>query len=165
MSRRALGTLIAVSQRYKRGGQNANNPNTKTRRNLYLLGYKMNKPADKDLYERVKRSIYRKMKPSAYASGHIVQEYKRQYEKLHPGGKPYTGKKRADAPLKRWYAEDWTNERGNVGYGGRKDSIYRPNVRVNKKTPLTFSQISPQDIAAAKREKKRTGRVKNFKRT
>jgi hypothetical protein len=41
--------------------------------------------------------------------------------------------------------------------------IYRPTVKVSKKTPTTFQELTNKEIERARREKARTGRVKKFK--
>ena len=63
--------------------------------------------------------------------------------------------------LGRWFAERWRNQRGEVGYKYKGD-VYRPTRRVNKKTPTTFSELSPKRLSRARSEKKRTGRVSKF---
>lgn len=89
----------------------------------------MSVPLNKALYARVKEKageVY--SKPSAYKSGYIVREYKRQ------GGKYKSISN--EKPLKRWYAEKWKSV-------GDKDQypVYRPTKRINKKTPLLASEI------------------------
>jgi len=113
-------------------------------------------PTDKALYERVKRRVYREMPThSAYRSGRLVQEYKKA------GGR-YTGSK-ASAPLKRWFDEDWRNQRGGTGYK-KKGDVYRPTKRVSSKTPATHKELSKSQIEKARNEKAKTGRVKRFKK-
>ena len=48
------------------------------------------------------------------------------------------------------------------GYQSKSD-IYRPTVRVDKKTPTTMNELSKEQIKSAREEKLKTGRVKNFK--
>jgi hypothetical protein len=74
--------------------------------------------------------IYRK--PSAYKSGYIVKTYKQL-------GGTYTDDKK-DKPLKRWFNERW-QDIGNKAY-----PVYRPTVRINKKTPLLSSEIKPKQL-------------------
>lgn len=81
-----------------------------------------------ELYEEVKKQadeIYKKA--SAYKSGYIIREYKRR------GGE--FGDDNKEKPLKRWFKEKWTDI-GNLEY-----PVYRPTVRINKKTPLTVNEI------------------------
>ena len=92
-------------------------------------------------------------KPSAYRSGMLVKLYK------EAGGR-YEGE--GQRKLKRWFEEQWRNQRGEVGYKLKSD-VYRPTARVSKDTPLTFNELSRKDITHARHEKLRTGRVKRFK--
>ena len=104
----------------------------------------MPEPSNKELYEEVKKEVYAKyQKPSAYRSGLLVQEYKRR-------GGTYEGKKNNKEGLARWYAERWLNEKGKVGYQN-KNSIYRPTIRITKDTPVTFQELTPQEIERAKK--------------
>lgn len=100
-----------------------------------------NNVIDKELYCRVKQSIKKKVKvfPSAYASGLIVQEYKRR------GGR-YSGNKNGD--LKRWFDEKWVNIcTSDFSPCGRKQTdtkkypYCRPSKRVSKKTPTTVHEL------------------------
>ena len=118
-------------------------------------------PNDKDLYEKIKKEITSKYKPSAYRSGLLVQKYKEAYFKKHKNNTAYTGDK-SNSNLKRWFDEKWRSDTGKVGYSN-KSSVYRPTVRVNNKTPTTFQELSRSQIERAKKEKARTGRVKKFK--
>ncbi len=110
-------------------------------------------PKNLVLYEKVKKSVYRKMPiHSAYRSGHVVKKYK-QLGGTFIGGGP--------RPLSRWFAENWKSDRGLYGYTS-KSSVYRPTIRVTSRTPLTFSELSKSRLLRAKREKGRTGHVKRF---
>jgi len=125
----------------------------------------MSEPSDKQLYERVKKQIYAKYPThSAYRSGLLVKRYKQEYTRLHPDSAPYMGTKQSKEGLSRWFAEEWTNQRGDIGYQ-KKGDVYRPNIRITEQTPLTFSELSKTDIAKAQKQKKRTGRVKRFSST
>jgi hypothetical protein len=90
-------------------------------------------PADKSLYERVKKEadkIYDK--PSAYKSGYIVKKYKEL------GGEYLDDKKTRG--LKRWFKEDWRDI-------GKKDyPVYRPTKRISSKTPLTADEIDKDQL-------------------
>ena len=111
-------------------------------------------PANKELYERIKKEVYEEMpKHSAYRSSILVKRYK------EAGGK-YLGKK-TNSGLVRWHTESWKNQRGEEGYK-KKGDVYRPTKRVNAKTPTTFSELSKDDIKKAMAEKKKTGRVKKY---
>lgn len=122
----------------------------------------MPEPADKDLYEKVKKFIYMKYPiHSAYRSGLLVKEYKKQFLNRYPERSPYLGKKSSNSGLPRWFAEEWRNQRGEIGYSTFAD-IYRPTRRVNKGTPITFKELSPERVQRAQKEKFMTGRVKRF---
>jgi hypothetical protein len=106
-------------------------------------------PTDKDLYEAVK--VYADIvysKPSAYKSGFIVKTYKKlggTYKDEHD-----------EKPLKRWYLEHWKN----VGDGDYP--VYRPTIRVNKKTPLTVDEIDRQNLNAQIKLKQKIKGDKNL---
>ena len=112
-------------------------------------------PTNPQLYSRVKRDIIRENPiHSAYRSGLIVKRYKEL-------GGGYKGPKPTKTGLVRWFKEDWKSDTGRYGYTS-KSSVYRPTKRITKDTPKTFSELTPQELTRAKREKARTGRVKNF---
>jgi len=94
-------------------------------------------PKDKTLYEKVKKmadQVY--TKPSAYKSGYIVKKYKEL------GGEYIDDNQSKD--LKAWFKAKWTDINPNK----TKTSypVYRPTVRVNKKTPLTVKEIDPKQL-------------------
>ena len=116
-----------------------------------------NKPTNLSLYEKVKNKVYSKNpKHSAYRSATLVKEYKKA------GGK-YTGKKNTEGGLSRWFKEDWRTQGGKKEYS-KKGDIFRPTKRINKKTPTTMKELSKKEIASAQKEKKKTGRVKKYKK-
>ena len=117
-------------------------------------------PTNLDIYNRVKEGITKEYKPSAYRSMLIVKAYKTIMENL--GLKPYVGRKKPNEGLTRWLKEKWVSDDGNIGYS-HKNSVYRPTIKISKDTPTTFSELTPQEIAKAKREKQTTGRVRRFK--
>jgi hypothetical protein len=111
-------------------------------------------PLDAELYAKIKRSVYQEIPThSAYRSGIVVQRYKAA------GGK-YSGSREKGA-LRRWFKEDWRNQRGGTGYG-RKGDVYRPTRRVSGKTPRTFMELDRGELKKAMEEKARTGRVRKF---
>ena len=115
----------------------------------------MSKPADQELYDKVKKQIYAKYPVhSAYRSSLLVKTYKEQ------GGK-YIGKENKSSGLNRWFDEKWENQRGEVGYKSKSD-VYRPTVRVNKDTPTTFKELTKEQVKKAQAEKSKHGRVKKF---
>jgi len=120
-------------------------------------------PSDSKLYSEVKGKVYKKYpKHSAYRSGILVQTYKTAfYGKYGMRKSPYTGKKPSLTGLSRWFKEKWVGDDGKIGYS-TKDSVYRPSRRITSKTPTTFSELSKDQVKAAKKEKAATGRVKKF---
>jgi hypothetical protein len=91
-------------------------------------------PTNLKLYNEIKNkanSIY--SKPSAYKSGYIVKEYKRQGGKYIDDNTPKN--------LKRWFKESWKNVSSKDQY-----PVLRPTIRVNKKTPLLVSEIKPSNL-------------------
>lgn len=123
----------------------------------------VNEPKDKILYNRIKAGVYSKNKThSAYRSGLIVKKYKEAYKKKHGGGSAYTGTKTKEN-LTRWFREDWKTEKGKKTYkeGG---TIFRPTKRISSKTPATMSELTSKQKSSAIKEKKRTGRVKKYKK-
>ena len=122
-------------------------------------------PTNTKLYEEVKKEIYAKYpKHSAYRSGLLVQEYKKRFKESNAKGSPYKGKEKKDEGLNKWHREKWSNQRGETGYKYKSD-VYRPTKRVNSKTPTTFKELTKKEIDAARREKAKTGRVKEFKKS
>lgn len=117
-------------------------------------------PRDPELYDKIKKQITSKYKPSAYRSGLLVKEYKKEYEKKHKNDNAYIGN-RETSNLKRWFAEDWKNQRGEVGYKKEGD-VYRPTKRISNKTPITFGELTKKQIKEAQKEKAKSGRVKKF---
>ena len=122
-----------------------------------------NLPVDKELYERIKKKIY-KSNPihSAYRSGAIVKKYKEEFEKKYGNNKqPYYGKKSLNKGLSRWFREKWKTDSGKNTYNNN-GNVFRPTVRITRKTPKTFSELTQKEIKNAKKEKRQTGRVKKF---
>ncbi len=119
-------------------------------------------PRDRILYDAIKTKIINNYKPSAYRSGLIVKTYKKEYYNKHNNNNAYIGAKPEITNLKRWFDEQWTNQRGETGYKYNSD-IYRPTIRINKDTPTTFNELTKDQITKAKKEKALTGRVKKFK--
>jgi hypothetical protein len=120
-------------------------------------------PLDKKLYEKVKEDVKKRVKkfPSAYASGQIVQEYKRR------GGK-YSGKKPdGKTGISRWYKEQWVDVcklpkivpcgRKNLSLNDwKKDYPYcRPLKKVTSKTPKTVNELSKSELKRRCKQKKK----------
>ena len=61
--------------------------------------------------------------------------------------------------LKRWFKEDWTDEKGNEcgSAKNKKTKKCRPSKRISKDTVKTWGEMSPEQKAKAISEKKRVG--------
>lgn len=121
-------------------------------------------PKDEVLYGRIRSALYRRMPThSAYRSAILVKQYKAAFAKKYGNDDAYFGKKPTKrVGLKRWLAEDWRNQRGEIGYKYKSD-IYRPTKRITPKTPITMGELSKSEISSARNRKSRTGRVKRFR--
>lgn len=97
-------------------------------------------PTNPKLYEEVKKKILKAYgKPSAYASGAIVKEYKQR------GGK-YKGD-RDKAKLTRWFNEEWINVNPLIGVDNDDAyPLFRPTKRINDKTPTTLDEIPLSEL-------------------
>ncbi len=116
----------------------------------------MSEPVNKKKWAAAKKAadaIYKK--PSAYKSGYIVKKYKEL-------GGTFEGEKDKVKGLNRWFAEKWVNQHGRVGYEHKND-VYRPSKRITKKTPTTWSELTPEQIEKAKKIKASGKRVRKFK--
>lgn len=117
----------------------------------------MSEPKNKTLYEKVKKEIYKKYPThSAYRSGLLVKEYKSR-------GGTYIGKKNKSKGLGRWFDEKWRTQDNKKTYT-KKGDIFRPSKRITKETPTTMSELSKNEKEKAMKEKKKTGRVKKYKK-
>ena len=63
------------------------------------------------------------------------------------------------ASLKRWFAEDWKDEKGNeCGSSKNKNTkVCRPSKRVNNKSPKPWSSMSAAEKAKVVSAKKKVG--------
>jgi len=126
----------------------------------------MSIPSDKVLYKKVKHKIYKKYpKHSAYRSGLLVKKYKEKFKEKHKGTrkKPYLGKYIKTKGLARWFAEKWTNQRGETGYKYKSD-IYRPQEKITSKTPLTHEGLTDKERKRGRRIKGKGQRVGRFRK-
>ena len=64
--------------------------------------------------------------------------------------------------LRRWFEEDWRTPKGKKGYSKGDSGIFRPTKKVSKDTPKTYSELTPSDIAKAKKERRTKGRVSRY---
>tara|TARA_B110000967_G_scaffold203765_1_gene245001 strand:+ start:415 stop:1365 length:951 start_codon:yes stop_codon:yes gene_type:complete len=118
---------------------------------------------DEELYNEIKKKLYiENPQHSAYRSGSLVKKYKEEFAKKYgPNKTPYKGNKTKKKGLTRWFAEEWKNQRGDIGYKYKND-VYRPTIRITKKTPITFDELSEKSITKARSEKYRKGHVTKF---
>ena len=72
---------------------------------------------DKELYDKIKKEIVNKYKPSAYRSGLIVKNYKEEYYKKHNNNDSYTGNR-----LQSKFDEKWTNQNKKLDF--KKKEMY-----------------------------------------
>jgi len=68
-------------------------------------------------------------------------------------------KTKKGAALKRWFKEDWKDEKGNPcgSSKNKKTKKCRPTKKVSSKTPRTWASLSPSQRRKAVAEKKRVG--------
>ena len=123
------------------------------------------RPTDSNLYNKTKKYFYKKYpKHSAYRSGLLVQKYKSNFTKKYGNKKqPYIGTKTRKKGLRRWFDEEWVNQRGEVGYKFKND-IYRPKNRITKDTPIIHDELTDKEIKKARSKKYRKGRVNRFRK-
>ena len=114
-------------------------------------------PLDMKLYNEIKDKVWKMYdEASAYRSGMLVKLYR------EAGGK-YSRDKDKDEGLPLWFASEWKNQRGEVGYKFKSD-VCRPTVRMNSHTPTTFQELTTKEVERARREKAKDGRVDKFQR-
>ena len=68
-------------------------------------------------------------------------------------------KTKAGANLKRWFKEEWKDEKGNV-CGSEKNKntkVCRPSKRVSSKSPKSWSEMSKREKSKVVRAKKKVG--------
>jgi len=112
------------------------------------------KPANIQLYESVKRKINaRYKKPSAYRSMAYIKEYKRLGGKFLSDNKPRT--------LRRWMREKWRDV--NPNKTRKSYPVFRPTIRISKKTPLTVDEISRTNLVKQSRRKQRIKGARNLR--
>ena len=121
---------------------------------------------DEKLYENIKKKVYAGIpKHSAYRSGILVQKYKEAFKKKYKNTrkKPYKGNRTKKKGLRRWFDEEWVNQRGEVGYKYKND-IYRPKIRITDESPITHGELTKKEIEKARVKKYRKGRIDRFRK-
>lgn len=68
-------------------------------------------------------------------------------------------KTKEGAELKRWFAEKWTDEKGNeCGSSKNKNTkVCRPSKRVNKNSPKPWSEMTSTEKKKVTKAKKKAG--------
>ena len=100
-------------------------------------------PTDKKLYDETKQDIMKiYKKSSAYSSGAIIKQYKKDFFKKYGSNvSPYIddGKKKK---LKQWFKEEWLDVSPIIGIKGDDHyPLYRPSKKISKDTPTTYQEI------------------------
>ena len=106
----------------------------------------MPRPLNPELYEKARKvvnAIYEK--PSAFRSGALVKLYK------HWGGR--YADDHHERTLARWFKEEWQDVNPHKTKGSYP--VFRPTVRVNKRTPLTVSEVDPSNLRRQSRRKQK----------
>lgn len=126
----------------------------------------MTERTDEQLYQRAKKIVI-KREPihSAYRSIRIAQQYKKMFaDKYGKSKKPYVGDK-TKSKLYVWLRERWSSSpTGKITGYKKKGDIYRPTVRVDKDTPLLWSELKPSEIKRAKKLKSKGKRITRFRK-
>ena len=118
------------------------------------------KPVNTTLYNSIKTRVKNRVKrwPSAYASGQLVNEYKRQGGKYRCSkiGQPRCskiGQPRCSlfGDLDRWFKEKWIDvctgkPCGRKRSSGKNYPYCRPSRKVSQQTPLTGRELSRSEI-------------------
>ena len=104
-------------------------------------------PTDPAIYKQITEKVKARVArwPSAYASGMVVNLYKKYMEKI--GKTPYIDEKPDPKKgLARWYNEDWIDIKTGKPCGAVKTKDYyptcRPAKRVTAKSPVTANELS-----------------------
>jgi hypothetical protein len=121
---------------------------------LYNFNLIQMTPSDPKLYKKVKKhinTIY--LKNSAYRSMAYIKEYKRRGGQFVNDGKAQN--------LKRWQKEKWKDVNPNATK--KSYPVYRPTVRVSKKTPTTVQEISIYELKKQSKLKQKIKGTSNLK--
>ncbi len=82
------------------------------------------------------------------------------FSKKFCGKSPFKVRKtKAGLSLKRWFKEEWKDEKGNVcGSSKNKNTkVCRPSKRVSSKSPKPWSEMSSAEKSKVVRAKKKVG--------
>lgn len=110
---------------------------------VYPRGNPKPVPLDPALYEEVKAQIKSEVRawPSAYASGLVVQEYKRR------GGR-YAGERTKSAGLGKWFSEEWV-DLSRPRQDGGFEPCGRPSTRMSE---AEYRRTYPKCVPKARAE-------------
>ena len=100
-------------------------------------------PTDQGLYDEVKDMIMSNYKKSsAYSSGAIVKNYKKQFaEKYGDNVAPYQDDNKPKN-LKRWFKEEWIDINPVLGiHNDNAYPVFRPTKYINSNTPTLLQEI------------------------
>lgn len=106
-----------------------------------------------------------------YSRQHMLAEQSLNVEKIvNMYASPFKKVRKTDKglSLKRWFKEDWTDEKGNeCGSTKNKNTKKcRPSKKISGKTVKTWNEMTPNQKAKAVAEKKKVGmgkRASNIK--
>jgi len=106
-----------------------------------------------------------------YSRQHMLVEQSLNVEKIvNMYASPFKKVRKTDKglSLKRWFKEDWTDEKGNeCGSTKNKNTKKcRPSKKISGKTVKTWNEMTPNQKAKAVAEKKKVGmgkRASNIK--
>ena len=111
---------------------------------------------DKDIYQKAKTIVYDQYKKaSAYRSGALVRKYKEL------GGRYSNEINKNEASLTRWFKEKWRDV--NPMKNKTSYPVYRPTIKVTKKTPLTVDEIDKNDLIIKSKQKQKIKGNQNLK--
>jgi hypothetical protein len=122
----------------------------------------MVKPKNKKLYDSIIVKAKKKFSvwPSAYASGWVVKEYKKQ------GGEYIGPKPSKSSGLQRWFDEEWIDvcklpkkkscgrPKINMSNWKKNYPYCRPSKKINKSTPKIASKLTKKEINSRCKKKK-----------
>ena len=114
----------------------------------------MSTPAFPETYAKATGIVKKRVSrwPSAYASGQVVQEYRRLVAATHGSrARPYMERRRATGRLARWFREQWIDIASGAPCGRAKSASYYPVCR-----PASIARrLTKSHILAAIRIKQR----------
>ena len=129
-----------------------------------------NIPTNLTLYNKVKSEAKQNFKvwPSAYASGWLVQEYKRRGGKYRRKSKMRFSRKKQPykTGLSRWFAEEWIDVcklprivpcgRRSAKKSKRRYPYCRPRYKITSKSPKSASTLSIDEIKRRCKQKRKS---------